>query len=249
MDIVIAWNTVTNEALPTPVRTEALFTLIYEEDGHRVAAFVAQGLLADGLDRWWCETLILAAEEIQTDDTQIQQDLLLGLWRSIERPDITDSVLWCALRRFASMAPVADAVRLIALLDDRRDALTVQAVFQAIQTVFVGELLGEPREAIAALREAVWAFWTRSTLPVRAELSGLHADAILDILRMNGLLASAALDDRRVLDLAHETWGRPVLQILRSRLVAALERSDPAQPAPSQRALLSELASKLGTHT
>jgi len=140
---------------------------------------------------------VLEAELLQVDDPSLRARMVEVLWNEVLRIQASkgarpDHVLWAAVRRFASMAPVDQAERLLILLSPAEPYTTQQVALQAIQNMFADRFGQLKYDVRVRLMDAAY----RIGLEI-ASIPKTDRDASQNALLYNAALTCAVLDDLR----------------------------------------------------
>jgi hypothetical protein len=190
IDIAVeAWTTLRDEGATSATRVAALGELVMEGDDG-LPQWLASELERDDLDPPWRDAVIAAVEQTQVTDPALRARFvtsLLAAARSLQGP-----AQWSALRRYASMVPVAACGSLLEFLAIERETGTIQVALQCIANVFEVER-ADDRAVCEALRAAVRAVAAERIVPSRVQ--GAEDVALLQLLH-RGVGAARALRRR-----------------------------------------------------
>lgn len=164
IDVAVeAWTTLRDEGATAATRVAALGELVMEGDDG-LPQWLASELERDDHDPPWRDAVIAAVEQAQVTDPALRARFvtsLLAAARSLQGP-----VQWSALRRYASMAPVAACGSLVEFLASDRETGTIQVALQCIANIFEVER-ADDRAVCEALRAAVRAVAAERIVPSR----------------------------------------------------------------------------------
>ena len=180
-------------------KVQSLAQLIAEDD-EGIAGFVVTELGRKPLPDEWLEPLLYATEQIQFEDPSERAALkdclhehALSLLQSGRVR--SESALWAAIRRYASIVPEDEVALLQPFFGERASVATRQVALQAVQTIFHA---AAPRDAdsLSALRDRICDLAEKTVDP------DLLVSPEIASLALNAFLALAAVGDSRAVRLA-----------------------------------------------
>lgn len=132
-----AWYSLLDEEVSPLARTEALNALVAEGDP-ALAAWLADELDIEDHPAPWLDALVFAAERTAFEDPALRERVISALYRIAQSLKATerDAPLWSAIRRYASMVPVASADTLLVFLNRDERTTTLQVALQGISRIF-----------------------------------------------------------------------------------------------------------------